>query len=88
MKIKSLLFLTILLGASTLFSQNNVLKSAFENRLQKDEITRSHVTPVKIIWQSDTEGKQVTNSEVLLTRFDGQLSTSGAGMCMLRSDDD
>ncbi|MEA4980322.1 MAG: alpha-L-rhamnosidase C-terminal domain-containing protein, partial [Petrimonas sp.] len=34
------------------------------------------------------EGKQVTNSEVLLTRFDGQLSTSGAGMCMLRSDDD
>ncbi|OJV36826.1 MAG: alpha-L-rhamnosidase [Bacteroidia bacterium 43-41] len=88
MKIKSLLFLTILLGASTLFSQNNVLKSAFENRLQKDEITRSHVTPVKIIWQSDTEGKQVTNSEVLLTRFEGQLSTSGAGMCMLRSDDD
>ncbi|MEA4948372.1 MAG: alpha-L-rhamnosidase, partial [Petrimonas sp.] len=56
--------------------------------MQKDEITRSHVTPVKIIWQSDTEGKQVTNSEVLLTRFDGQLSTSGAGMCMLRSDDD
>ncbi|MEA5046788.1 MAG: alpha-L-rhamnosidase C-terminal domain-containing protein [Petrimonas sp.] len=88
MKIRSSLFLTILLGASTLFSQNNVLKSAFENRLQKDEITRSHVTPVKIIWQSDTEGKQVTNSEVLLTRFDGQLSTSGAGMCMLRSDDD
>lgn len=88
MKIRSLLFSTILLGASTLFSQNNVLKSAFENRLQKDEITRSHVTPVKIIWQSDTEGKQVTNSEVLLTRFDGQLSTSGAGMCMLRSDDD
>lgn len=88
MKIRSSLFLTILLGASTLFSQNNVLKSAFENRLQKDEITRSHVTPVKIIWQSDTEGKQVTNSEVLLTRFEGQLSTSGAGMCMLRSDDD
>lgn len=88
MKIRSSLFLIILLGASTLFSQNNVLKSAFENRLQKDEITRSHVTPVKIIWQSDTEGKQVTNSEVLLTRFDGQLSTSGAGMCMLRSDDD
>lgn len=88
MKIRSSLFLTILLGASTLFSQNNVLKSAFENRLQKDEITRSYVTPVKIIWQSDTEGKQVTNSEVLLTRFDGQLSTSSAGMCMLRSDDD
>lgn len=85
---KYYLLLILLFSSFRLFPQNNVIKSAFENRLQKDEITRSYVTPVKIIWQSDTEGKQVTNSEVLLTRFDGQLSTSGAGMCMLRSDDD
>src|SRR5690554_3484293 len=69
-------------------AQSNILENQFPLNLQKDEITRSYVTPVEIIWQSDTEKKQVTNSEVLLTGFDGQLSTSGAGMCTLRSDNE
>ncbi len=58
----------------------------FKNNLQKDEITRSYVTPVRIIWQSDNRSNQIKNPEVLLTKFDGQLSTSGEGMCILRSD--
>ena len=66
--------------------QNNVLKNVFENRLQKDEITQSHVTPVKIAWLSDHTGRNIKNPEILLNEFDGQLSTSGAGMCILRSD--
>lgn len=74
--------------ATNTTAQLNILKNQFKQNLRQDEITRSYVTPVKIIWQSDTEGKQVINPEVLLTRFDGQLSTSRAGMCMLRSDDD
>ena len=51
-------------------------------------ITRAYVTPVKIVWQSDNQNNLVQNSQVLLTPFDGQLTTSGKGMCVLKSDDD
>ncbi|MFA6680633.1 MAG: alpha-L-rhamnosidase C-terminal domain-containing protein [Sphaerochaeta sp.] len=69
-------------------AQNNLLHDHFNNNLQKDEITRSYVTPIKIVWQSDHQDNQIKNAKALLTKFDGQLSTSGAGMCMLKSDDD
>lgn len=80
------LLLFLLSSSWGLFSQNNVLKNAFENRLHKDEITRSYVTPVRILWSSGPTGKNVKNPENLIKEFDGQLSTSSAGMCLLRSD--
>lgn len=67
-------------------SQNNVLKNNFKDNLELDEITRSYVNPVKIVWQSDNQNNYIKNSDVLLKNFNGQLSTSGAGMCNLRSD--
>ena len=63
-------------------------KRAFQEQLVKDEITRVYLTPTEIIWQSDNKNIQVQNSEVLLTQFDGQLTTSGEGICLLRSDDE
>ncbi|WP_298649953.1 alpha-L-rhamnosidase C-terminal domain-containing protein [uncultured Proteiniphilum sp.] len=84
-----LLFILLLaLFVENVPAQKNALDKNFENNLTKDEITRAYVTPVKIIWQSDNKNNQVKNTEVLLTKFDGQLSTSGEGMCILRSDDD
>lgn len=77
-----------LLFTGSILAQKNVLTETFRNNLEKDEITRSYVTPVKIVWQSDNDNNQVKNSEVLLTKFEGQLSTSGAGMCVLRSDNE
>ena len=68
------------------YSQNNVLKDNFKNNLEQDEITRSYVNPVKIVWQSDNQNDFIKNSDVLLESFSGQLSTSGEGMCNLRSD--
>lgn len=68
------------------FSQNNILKNNFKDNLEHDEITRSYVSPVKIIWQSDNQNNLIKNSDVLLKSFSGQLSTSGEGMCNLRSD--
>lgn len=85
-KMKNLLLILFFICVENLFSQNNVLKRNFENNLSKDEITRAYVTPVKIIWTSDDTNNQVKNPEVLLTKFDGQLTTSGEGMCTLRSD--
>ncbi|HCC86011.1 MAG TPA: alpha-L-rhamnosidase [Porphyromonadaceae bacterium] len=81
-------FLLFSLLWGNISAQNNVLEKRFENNLIKDEISRAYVTPVKIIWLSDDEEKQVKNPDVLLTKFDGQLSTSGEGMCVLRSDDE
>ena len=63
-------------------------EKTFGNQLVKDEITRAYLTPKKIIWQSDNQNKQVINSHVLLNTFDGQLTTSGEGMCVLKSDKD
>ncbi|MDR1518426.1 MAG: alpha-L-rhamnosidase [Dysgonamonadaceae bacterium] len=81
-----LLFLSILSGNA--LAQKNILHDNFKDNLVKDEITRSYVTPLKIVWLSDNENKQVKNPQVLLTQFDGQLSTSGAGMCVLKSDNE
>lgn len=72
----------------SLFSQKNILKNNFENNLIKDEITRAYVTPVKITWQSDNQNLQVKNSNILLIPFDGQLTTSGENMCILKSDNE
>lgn len=69
-------------------SQSHLSERMFQERLVKDEITRAYITPTNIIWQSDTDNKQVVNPEVLLTPFDGQLTTSAEGMCVLRSDNE
>ncbi|MDR1743285.1 MAG: alpha-L-rhamnosidase [Dysgonamonadaceae bacterium] len=81
-----LFFLSLFSGNT--YAQKNVLHDNFKDNLEKDDITRSYVTPVKIIWLSDNENRQVKNPKVLLTKFDGQLSTSGAGMCVLKSDNE
>lgn len=82
----SIIFLFLLTG--NLPAQEYLSERTFQGQLIKDEITRAYLTPVKIIWQSDNKNQQVKNSEVLLTQFDGQLTTSGEGMCVLRSDDE
>lgn len=69
-----------------IYSQNNVLKDNFKDNLEQDEITRSYVNPVKIVWQSDNQNDFIKDSDILLKSFSGQLSTSGEGMCNLRSD--
>lgn len=88
--IKSCLILSLLLFLvpTDIHAQQYLSERSFGGQLVEDEITRAYVTPVNIIWQSDTSNNQVKNSEVLLTQFDGQLSTSGSGMCLLRSDDE
>lgn len=87
---KSYLFSILLLFVlvKTVSAQQHLSERAFQGQLVEDEITRAYLTPVKIVWQSDNKNKQVKNSEVLLTQFDGQLSTSGDGMCVLRSDNE
>lgn len=69
-------------------SQTYLSERAFKDQLTKDEINRVYITPSKIIWQSDSKQNQVKNAEILLTKFDGQLTTSSKEMCVLRSDNE
>lgn len=88
MKSQFITFLFLILTTGTLLSQNDVLKNNFGNNLVKDEITRSYVTPVQIIMQSkNSQNSYVQHAEVLLTEFDGQLSTSSTGVCVMKSGD-
>ncbi|MFA6701216.1 MAG: alpha-L-rhamnosidase C-terminal domain-containing protein [Dysgonamonadaceae bacterium] len=86
MKFKALFIAIFTILSLNLISQNSVLENNFEDNLSHDEITRSYVNPVKIVWQSDDQNINIKNSAVLLKDFHGQLSTSGEGMCVLRSD--
>jgi len=70
----------------SLHSQSGLPESYFDQRLIKDEITRAYILPEKIVWQSDQGNQYVMNPDVLLQSFKGQLSTSGKGMCVMRSD--
>src|SRR5690554_451345 len=89
-KMRAYLLLTLLifLLPKSVSAQRYLSERAFQDQLVEDEITRAYLTPVDIIWQSDNQNKHVKNSEVLLTPFDGQLTTHGEGMCVLRSDDE
>lgn len=86
MKFKALFIAIFIILSFNLISQNSVLENNFKDNLSHDEITRSYVNPVKIVWQSDDQNVNIKNSAVLLKDFNGQLSTSGEGMCVLRSD--
>lgn len=88
---KKHLIYILLIFSSCIFSnhatgQEYLNEKSFQGKLVKDEITRAYLTPIKIVWQSDNQNKQVKNSEFLLSPFDGQLTTNGIGMSVFRSD--
>jgi hypothetical protein len=88
MKIYILLIITLFFNNSILLAQEYLNEKAFNGELVEDEITRAYLAPANIVWLSDTQNIQVENSNNLLSRFDGQLTTSGANMSTLRSDNE
>src|SRR5690554_193563 len=88
MKIYILLIITLFFNNSILLAQEYLNEKAFNGELVEDEITRAYLAPANIVWLSDTQNIQVKNSNNLLSRFDGQLTTSGANMSTLRSDNE
>lgn len=81
-------FLLLFLLPESLSAQKYLNEKVFHGLLFEDVIKRAYITPVKIIWQSDFKNNQVKNSDILLTPFDGQLTTSGKGVCVLKSDNE
>ena len=78
-----LLPLAILLSANTLLAQENlppVLKADSAN-FRKDILTRTYMTPKRILWSSSPTSVQ--NPELLLKPNTGQADIFGEGMCRL-----
>ena len=78
-----LLPLAMLLSANTLLAQENlppVLKADSAN-FRKDILTRTYMTPKRILWSSSPTSVQ--NPELLLKPNTGQADIFGEGMCRL-----
>lgn len=50
------------------------------------EITRTPVNPTRILWVSDTTGKNIKNPEILMKEFSGQVSVADNACMVMRSD--
>ncbi|MDO9152698.1 MAG: alpha-L-rhamnosidase C-terminal domain-containing protein [Paludibacter sp.] len=57
------------------------------NTRKIDTFTREYLSPVRIIWQSDTTGKYIFNSEKLLEQGNGQADLVGANLCVVKGGD-
>jgi hypothetical protein len=54
------------------------------NNQKPDVFVRNYLSPTKIIWQSDTTGKYILNSEKLLEKGNGQADLVGANLCVVK----
>ena len=78
-----LVILTSLIGCIG-NAQVSPLEKGLEGRLtETDRISRSYVTPLRLIPLADSLSTGVSNPQALLHSFDGQLSTGTSDLCQL-----
>ncbi|MEN3322133.1 alpha-L-rhamnosidase C-terminal domain-containing protein [Mariniflexile soesokkakense] len=53
-----------------------VFGSEYHGITQKDEMTRTYISPIRVMWTSDTTGELIKNTDVLLKMGDSQSSMS------------
>lgn len=53
----------------------------------QNKFTRNYLTATRIIWQSDTSGNYIFNSQKLLQPGNGQADLVGANLCILKGGD-
>ena len=53
-----------------------VFGSEYEGKTQNDELTRTYISPLRVVWKSDTTGEFIKNSEVLLNMGNSQSDMS------------
>lgn len=57
----------------------------FAGKTQKDELTRLYISPSRIVWKYDGDGKLIQNEEVLLQPGNSQAVMGKEGMCEMTS---
>lgn len=75
MGIKRIVFLAVLIGAIV----HGVSHAA---------LTRTPITPTRIVWMSDTTGSHIEKPEILLKDFSGQVSVADNSCTVMRSSGD
>jgi len=89
MKIKSffpVLYLAVLLVSCKEQIKVSPIPEKSLNSAQFDERAREYISPVKIIWLSDTSGKYLINSSKLLEKGNGQADLVSSDLFQMKSD--
>ena len=72
-----ILLLVILLSTVNVQAQlPPVFGSEYEGKTQNDELTRTYISPLRVVWKSDTTGEFIKNSDVLLKMGNSQSDMS------------
>ena len=58
--------------------------SAQNVKYSQNKFTRDYLAATRIVWQSDTTGKYIVNSEKLLEKGNGQADLVGANLCEIK----
>lgn len=75
-----------LFGLSCYAQLPPVFGPEYQETAQRDEMTRTFISPLRVMWTSDTTGELIKNTEVLLKRGNSQTSMSPhAQFCAIKS---
>ncbi len=87
MKIRQLLFLLILSGmfSSAKADIPPVFGDEYKGKTQKDELTRTYISPLRVIWKYDGDGSLIKHEDVLLKQGQGQAVFGKKDMCEMIS---
>ncbi|MBK5719606.1 alpha-L-rhamnosidase [Dysgonomonas sp. Marseille-P4677] len=77
----------IFFGTSYAQSIRHIEETSYNNPWQKDEMIVSYITPSRIMWTSDTSGRNVRAVERLLKPFSGQVAVNSEEICVLSTKD-
>lgn len=84
LRINTIIIFTLLLFIGFCSAQ---LPVNYPNKVKQDVFTREYLTPTRIVWQSDTSGKYILNSQKLLEAGNGQADLVGANLCIVKGGD-
>lgn len=57
----------------------------YDEKTQKDELSRVYISPQRIVWKNDKTGKMITNEQVLLQAGNSQPEMGKRNMCVMTS---
>jgi alpha-L-rhamnosidase len=86
--LKSILFSILLTGVSFMITAQlpPVFGPEYTSKVQKSNLVKQYITPVKIVWQSDNSNTFMLNSDNLLKSGDGQADLNSGNYFTMKSD--
>lgn len=82
--IRSFIFLFVIFLTSCSQKPQTDFSHAVADKRDLDTRTREYITPVRIVWQSDTTNSSIQNIQKLLKQSNGQADLVGLDLCLLK----